>query len=274
MKKWIKWKDGTSNSKSTQLSVLVTLVQLLEIFGWLLFLYQLWWQFERHQWQSSNPTSEITDPNESSAWGGSQWRVNWNSAGEQIVSLYKCATAVLHCPSVQHYWASQHQRTLYMWVPNLGRLTCSTAVAHFYAPSTSSDYSVAVALYPAPKIYGTADLVLLPFLRISVVFFQWNFAGVPRVCPPLIRQTIQLPRPHRKRKLDVTRPATAPRKIVTNKQRWPKIIQRNAVGQLTLKNVWKTKILDIFKIHRFNPKLRGKHVKLMFYLISVCIRSF
>ena len=207
-----------------------------------------WWQFERHQWQSSNPTSEITDPNESSAWGGSQWRVNWNSAGEQIVSLYKCATAVLHCPSVQHYWASQHQRTLYMWVPNLGRLTCSTAVAHF--SNTSSDYSV--ALYPAPKNYGTADLVLLPFLRISVVFFQWNFAGVPRVCPPLIRQTIQLPRPHRKRKLDVTRPATALRKIVTNKQWWPKIVQRNAVGQLSLKNVCIK--LTFFKLNQFFSK--------------------
>ena len=179
MKKWIKWRDDTSNSTSIQFynqhwwlwcrSSHDRADQRFSELGdfWLIaFLSTLvrwhWWQFERHQWQSSNPTSEITDPNESSAWGGSQWRVNWNSAGEQIVSLYKCATAVLHCPSVQHYWASQHQRTLYMWVPNLGRLTCSTAVAHFYAPSTSSDYSVAVALYPAPKIYGTADLVLLP----------------------------------------------------------------------------------------------------------------
>ena len=174
MKKWIKWRDGSSNSKSTQLSVLVTLVQIQSWQSWSMHFLELgdfwliaflstlvrwhWWQFERHQWQSSNPTSEITDPNESSAWGGSQWRVNWNSAGEQIVSLYKCV--VLHCtvPSVQHYRASQHQRTLYMWVPHLGRLTCSTVVALF--SNTSSDYSV--ALYPAPQIFGTADLVLLP----------------------------------------------------------------------------------------------------------------
>ena len=76
--------------------------------------------------------------------------------------LFHSTTVVLHCavPSVQQYRASQHQRTLYMWVPNLGRLTCSTAVAHFYARNTSSDYNV--ALYPAPQIYGTADLVLLP----------------------------------------------------------------------------------------------------------------
>ena len=111
------------------------------------------------------------------------------------------------------------------------------------------------------------------FSRISVVFFQWNFAGVPRVCPPLIRQTIQLPRPHRKRKLDVTRPATAPRKIVTNKQRWPKIIQRNAVGQLTLKNVWKTKMFGYFQNTPFQPQTasRGKRVRLMFCFSSVCV---
>ena len=179
MKKWIKWRDSSSNSKSTQLSVLVTLVQIQSWQSWsmsfselgdfwlITFFYQLRWcddtgdnlkditgnQAIRHQ---KSPILMNHLP-EAAVRGGLT-----GTLLESRLFHSTSATVVLHCtvPSVQQYRASQHQRTLYMWVPNLGRLTCSTAVAHFYARNTSSDYNV--ALYPAPQIYGTADLVLLP----------------------------------------------------------------------------------------------------------------
>ena len=229
-----------------------------------------WWQFERHQWQSSNPTSEITDPNESSAWGGSQWRVNWNSAGEQIVSLYNCCSTLCSskCTTVQSITAPEN---IVHVSSQPVRLLWRTSQTHH---QTTMWHCILLRKFMALMTLFCCHS--RTFLRISVVFFQWNFAGVPRVCPPLIRQTIQLPRPHRKRKLDVTRPATAPRKIVTNKQWWPKIVQRNAVGQLTLKNVWKTRMFGYFQNTWFQPQTasRGKRARLMFYFSSVCIRSF
>ena len=65
-------------------------------------------------------------------------------------------------------------------------------------------------------------------------------------------------------------------KIVTNKQWSPKIVQMNAVGQLSLKNVWRTKMFGYFQNTPFQPQTasRGKRVRLMFYFSSVCIRTF
>ena len=62
-------------------------------------------------------------------------------------------------------------------------------------------------------------------------------------------------------------------KIVTNKQWWPKIVQRNAVGQLSLKNVWRTKMFGYFQNTPFQPQTasRGKRVRLMFCFSSVCV---
>ena len=56
------------------------------------------------QWQSSNPpASEITGRNESSARGGAQWRVNWNTAGELLHfnSMCCCYTDGTHYSTLQ-----------------------------------------------------------------------------------------------------------------------------------------------------------------------------
>ena len=47
-------------------------------------------------------------------------------------------------------------------------------------------------------------------------------------------------------------------KIVTNKQWSPKIVQRNAVGQLSLKNVWRTKMFGYFQNTPFQPQTAWK----------------
>ena len=98
------------------------------------------------------------------------------------------------------------------------------------------------------------------------------FSGaVGWVCPPLIQQTIQLPRPHRKRKLDVTHPPGALlRQIVTNKQWRLQNIQKNIPGQSIY--VWQTNMDRESMYISSSPleHLQASHLKtIIFHEISI-----
>ena len=123
MKKWIKWREV----KTILQSALVTLVQLqswqswslrfseLGDFWWIAFLYQLWCDDTGDNLKDINGNQAIRHQKSPILMNhlpeaGSQWRVNWNSAGEQIVSLYNCFSTLCSskCATVQSITAPEN----------------------------------------------------------------------------------------------------------------------------------------------------------------------
>ena len=109
------------------------------------------------------------------------------SGGLTGTLLESCYTTTLHCTAL-----------------HFNSMCCYTDCTHYSAVHC---YSTLTTVHNT-KVKKSAP----QWSKILPASVLCCSAGQSWVCPPLIQQTIQLPRPHRKRKLDVTRPATALRK--------------------------------------------------------------